>query len=267
MIPYPSINPVAVQLGPLAIRWYSLSYIAGILLGWLYVRRLHRQQPVPGLNAKALDDLMLWMVMGVVGGGRLGYVLFYKPGYYFANPLHIFTVWQGGMSFHGGLLGVFLAIWIFCRKYRIPYFAMMDVLACATPIGLFLGRLANFINGELFGRVTDVPWAMVFPQGGPLPRHPSQLYEAGLEGIALFAVLYLLTLIPSARRRVGVRSGAFLIGYALARMAVECFREPDAFLGYLFGFITMGQLLCLPMLALGIFLIARAKPYESFQHA
>lgn len=259
MLTYPSIDPVALQLGPLAIRWYSLAYVGGILLGWYYVKWLHKRLPIPGLTPKVLDDLVLWAVLGIVGGGRLGYVLFYKPAYYFAHPLEILQVWEGGMSFHGGLLGTLVAMYALCRKHRIPFLRMMDAVAAATPIGLCFGRLANFVNGELFGRVTDAPVGMLFPRGGPLPRHPSQLYEAALEGVALFIILFLLVRFTRARTRPGFVGGVFLAGYGLARATVECFREPDAYLGYLFGAITMGQLLCVPMLALGGGLILRAR--------
>ncbi|MDE3060834.1 MAG: prolipoprotein diacylglyceryl transferase [Pseudomonadota bacterium] len=259
MLPFPNIDPVALRLGPLAIRWYSLAYIAGILLGWWYVARENMRKPIPGLTRKAFDDMVTWAVIGVVGGGRLGYVLFYKPDYYFTHPLDIFKVWEGGMSFHGGLIGVILAFFLFARKYGVPFWPLIDVIACATPIGLFFGRLANFINGELYGRPTDVPWAMVFPRGGPEPRHPSQLYEAGMEGAILFLVLFMLLKFTRAREKPGLLGGTFIAGYALSRIIAEFFREPDDFLGYLFGIITMGQLLCLPMLALGMYLILRPR--------
>jgi len=257
MLPFPNIDPVAVHLGPLAIRWYSLAYIAGILLGWWVVAREHARKPVANLTQKALDDMVMWAVIGIVVGGRLGYILFYKPDYYFANPGQILHLWEGGMSFHGGLIGVITAFILFCRKYHIRFFELIDLIACATPIGLFFGRLANFVNGELWGRVTDVPWGMVFPRGGDLPRHPSQLYEAGMEGVVLFTVLMVLLKYTNAREKPGTLGGVFIAGYAVARIVAECFREPDEFLGYFAGFITMGQLLCLPMLAYGLYLIFR----------
>lgn len=261
MIPYPNIDPVAVSIGGFGIRWYSLAYLAGIMLGWWLVQAEHKRKPILGLSQKALDDMLVWAVLGIVIGGRLGYVLFYKPAFYLAHPLQILHVWEGGMSFHGGMLGVILAFWLFCRKHKARFFELMDVIACAAPIGLFFGRIANFINGELFGRVTDAPWAMVFPHGGDMARHPSQLYEAGLEGLLLFAVLFILLKYTSLRDRPGRLSGIFLIGYGLARIAAEFFREPDLHLGFLFGFTTMGQLLSLPMLALGIYLLCRrTKP-------
>lgn len=255
MLIYPHLNPIALQIGPIAIRWYSLAYIGGILFGWLYLRCLHRRFPVPGLTAKALDDIILWLILGIVAGGRLGYILFYKPDYYLAHPFEIFALWQGGMSFHGGLMGVLIAMWGFCRKHGIVYLALMDCIAAAAPIGLFLGRIANFVNGELYGRITDSGWGMVFPQGGELPRHPSQLYEAGMEGIILFMMLFLLVRFTQLRRFPGVISGFFLSGYAISRIIAECFREPDVQLGYLFGFVTMGQLLSIPLLGFAIWLI------------
>jgi len=266
LLTYPNIDPVAIHIGNFGIRWYSLAYMAGILLGWWVVAREHARKPIPGLTTKALDDIVTWAVIGVVGGGRLGYVLFYKPEFYLSHPTMILHVWEGGMSFHGGLIGVITAFLLFCRKYKIRFFHLIDVIACATPIGLFFGRLANFINGELYGRVTDVAWGMVFPHAGVgslnPPRHPSQLYEAGLEGVVLFAVLMYLLKRTNARDKPGMLGGTFIAGYAVSRIIVECFREPDDFLGYFAGFITMGQILSLPMLAYGLYLIVR-KPRES----
>ena len=256
-IPFPAIDPVLIEIGPLAIRWYSLAYIAGILLGWRYMLRLAAQQP-GGADRAAIDDLVVWMVLGVVLGGRLGYVLFYKPAYYLANPLEVAFVWQGGMAFHGGLLGVMAATVLFSRRRNLALFELADLIACAAPIGLFFGRLANFINGELFGRATDVPWAIVFPNGGPSPRHPSQLYEAALEGLVLFLVLFAVDRLTGARARHGVLIGIFLAGYGAFRLFAEFFREPDAHLGFLLAGTTMGQLLSLPLLAIGLYLIAAA---------
>jgi len=259
-LPFPNVDPIALQLGPLAIRWYSLAYIAGILLGWWYVAKEHARKPIPNLTANALDDMITWAVIGIVGGGRLGYVLFYKPGYYLEHPDQILRLWEGGMSFHGGLIGVITAFLLFCRRHKIQFFHLIDVIACATPIGLFFGRLANFINGELYGRATDVAWGMVFPRGGELPRHPSQLYEAGMEGIILFVVLYIMCKRTNARDKPGMLGGTFIAGYAVARIISECFREPDEFLGFFMNFVTMGQLLSLPMLAYGLYLIFRRAP-------
>jgi phosphatidylglycerol:prolipoprotein diacylglycerol transferase len=259
VIPYPSIDPVLFALGPFVVRWYALAYIVGLLAGWRYVRWLAAHPPAVA-GARDIDDFLVWATLGVVLGGRLGYVIFYQPGYYLANPLAVLAVWQGGMSFHGGLLGVVVAAYAFVRRRGIGGLAFADLLACAGPIGLFLGRLANFVNGELFGRATDVPWAMVFPRGGPEPRHPSQLYEAALEGAVLFLVLHVLWRQEALRRRPGVLGGAFLVGYGLARGFAEMFREPDAHLGLFWGGTTMGQWLSLPMLAAGAWLIWRAKP-------
>ena len=273
---FPTIDPIAVEIGPFAIRWYALAYIAGLILGWRYMLRLTDDLPrhtveiadengkpqkveEPVVSRLAVDDFLVWATIGVVLGGRLGYVLFYKPGFYLENPLNILTVWQGGMSFHGGLLGVCIATILFCRKRGIPLFRFADLLGCAAPIGLFFGRIANFINGELFGRAGDVPWAMVFPHGGPDPRHPSQLYEATLEGLVLFVLLAVLWRNQSLRDRPGMMAGIFFIGYGIARIIAEFFREPDAHLGFLFQGATMGQLLSVPMIAFGLWLIGRAR--------
>ncbi len=256
-IPFPTIDPVLVEIGPLAIRWYALAYITGLLLGWRYVRHLSALPPRT-MTRENVDDLLVWITLGVILGGRIGYVLFYRPGYYLFNPLEALAVWQGGMSFHGGLIGVLLAGWLFSRRNGLHPLRVGDVVACATPIGLFFGRLANFINSELWGRVTDVPWGVVFPNGGPLPRHPSQIYEALLEGLLLFVILFLLSRKRSLRERPGLLGGIFLAGYAIGRIIAEMFRQPDAHIGFLAGGVTMGQLLSLPVLAVGLFLIMRA---------
>jgi len=258
---FPVIDPVLVQFGPFTIRWYALSYIFGILLAWRYTRALAARGDSP-LTPAMLDDFVTWAVLGIVLGGRIGYVLFYQPVFYTENPAEIFAVWRGGMSFHGGLIGIILAMALFARRRGLRFFHLTDAIATATPIGLFLGRLANFVNGELFGRPSNVPWAMVFPNGGPLPRHPSQLYEAALEGLLLFAVLATAAWRYRSLRRPGMESGLFLIGYALCRIAVEFFREPDTQLGFLIGGATMGQLLSLPMLAFGIALIWHAARWK-----
>jgi phosphatidylglycerol:prolipoprotein diacylglycerol transferase len=257
-IPFPAIDPVLIQLGPFAIRWYALAYIAGIVLGWRLVRRLVRR---PGWNVtpEQVDDLVFYVTLGVILGGRIGYVLFYQPGHYLTQPLDMLAVWRGGMSFHGGLLGVLAATFLFARRQGLAFFELTDALAVATPIGLCLGRIANFINAELWGRVTDLPWAMVFPTGGPEPRHPSQLYEAALEGLVLFAVMLWFARRPYRQPERGLLSGIFLVGYALARITAEFFRQPDLQIGYLAGGISMGQLLSLPMLAFGVFLVLRAR--------
>ncbi|MBM3505124.1 MAG: prolipoprotein diacylglyceryl transferase [Alphaproteobacteria bacterium] len=252
-IPFPAIDPTLIAIGPFAIRWYALAYVAAILAGWYFVSRRARQ-PVAPLTPKDADDFFVWATLGVVLGGRLGYVVFYKAGYYLGHPLEILAVWHGGMSFHGGLLGMILAIVVFARRRRIDVLAFADLVAVITPFGLLLGRIANFINGELYGRVSDVPWAMVFPGGGPLPRHPSQLYEAALEGAVLFAVMLVLFYRTRLRERPGHLTAVFVGGYSLARFAAEFFREPDAHLGFLLAGATMGQLLSLAA-ALGGFLI------------
>lgn len=251
---FPAIDPIAISIGPLAIRWYALAYIAGLLLGWKYCVWLSGQEPRP-FEPLIMDDLLVWATFGVVLGGRLGYVLFYKPEFYLANPTEIVMVWRGGMSFHGGLLGVVAATWLFARNRGVGFLSVIDVVAAAAPIGLFFGRIANFINGELFGRASDVPWAMVFPHGGPIARHPSQLYEAALEGLLLFVVIALIARRPSVRVKRGALTGLFLVGYAIARILAELFREPDAHLGFLAGGVTMGQVLSLPMLLIGLGLV------------
>jgi phosphatidylglycerol:prolipoprotein diacylglycerol transferase len=260
-LPFPAIDPVLFQLGPFAIRWYALAYIFGILLGWLYAGSIIRNArlwggPAP-LTTRDFDDFVLWATLGVILGGRTGYVLFYNLPYFAANPLEAFQVWKGGMSFHGGFLGVVAAVILFALGRKIPILSLGDISCAVVPIGLFLGRLANFINGELWGRAADVPWAMVFPNAGPLPRHPSQLYEAALEGVVLFVVLWLLVR-AGALKRPGLILGAFAVCYGLARSFSEFFREPDAQLGFLWGGLTMGMLLSVPMVLVGIILITRA---------
>lgn len=255
-IPFPAIDPVAVSIGPFAVRWYGLAYFAGILLGWWYARRLVTNdglwggKPAP-ITVPELDDFLLWLVIGIVGGGRLGYALFYQPGHFLDDPLGLFKLWEGGMSFHGGLAGVIIAMTVFAWRKKIPMLSLFDICAASVPFGLFFGRVANFINGELWGRTTDVPWGMVFPNGGPLPRHPSQLYEAALEGVLLFIVLRVLTHGFGSLRRPGLTGGAFIAGYGLARVAIEFVREPDAQLGFLAGPLTMGMLLSIPMVLIG----------------
>jgi len=259
-IPFPAIDPVAVAIGPFVVRWYALAYIAGLLIGWRYCLVL-ADRPPRLIERRDIDDFLVWATLGVVLGGRIGYVLFYQPGYYLQHPVEALYLWHGGMSFHGGALGVTLAILLFTRARGLVVLAFSDVIAEAIPIGLFFGRIANFINGELFGRETDVPWAMAFPNGGPVPRHPSQLYEAVCEGLLLFLLL-LLAEHRGARRRTGIVTGLFLIGYAVARMSGELFRQPDAQLGFLVFGTTMGQLLSIPVLIAGFILIwwARRQP-------
>jgi phosphatidylglycerol:prolipoprotein diacylglycerol transferase len=256
-MPFPAIDPIAIAIGPLVIRWYALAFIFGLLAGWGYIGLFLRQPPHIMTRAQ-LSDFFTWAIIGVIVGGRLGYVSFYQAPYYFENPIEVFFVWQGGMSFHGGLIGVVVAIILFARRQKIPMFALGDLVACAAPIGLFFGRLANFINGELYGRVADVPWAMVFPGGGDLPRHPSQLYEAALEGLVLFIVMFVLVRFTKARTRPGLMMGVFMIGYGLARIIVELFREPDVQIGFLASGTTLGQWLSVPLLVVGIYFIYRA---------
>src|SRR6516225_10745140 len=262
VIPYPTFDPVLVQLGPFAIRWYALAYIFGILIGWGYARLLIRSTKLWGrkapMSVNDFDDFVLWVTMGIILGGRIGYVLFYNLPYFVEHPLEIVQLWNGGMSFHGGFIGCVLAVLLFGYTRGISVLSLGDLTCAAGPIGLFLGRLANFINGELWGRPTDVPWAMIFPNGGPLPRHPSQLYEAGLEGILLFLLL-LVAEWRGGRQRPGIVTGLFLAGYALARMSGELFRQPDQQLGYLIFGTTMGQLLSVPVMIAGIAIIFWAR--------
>lgn len=264
-IPFPAIDPIALEIGPIAIRWYGLAYVAGLIGGWLYARWLVRRENLwNGLGRPSvaeLDDLLVWVAIGVVAGGRLGFVLFYDLASYLANPLEILAVWRGGMSFHGGLAGATLALWLFARRKGYNPLSVFDLIAVVVPIGLFFGRIANFINGELWGRIApDLSWAMVFPHAGPVPRHPSQLYQAGLEGLALLAVMALV-LSRAGFHRPGLLAGVFGVGYGAARIFSEFFREPDAQLGFLLGTgsLTMGMLLSLPMIALGLWLIVRAR--------
>lgn len=256
---FPDISPIAFEIGPLVVRWYALAYVAGILVAQRYISWLNGRLLNPILSEKARDDLVLYGVVGIILGGRIGYVLFYNLPYYLDNPADMLQVWHGGMSFHGGLLGVLIAFYFFARRFKLRWLQLMDLLAAATPIGLFLGRLANFVNGELYGRVTTAPWGMVFPHGGPMPRHPSQLYEAGLEGLILGLVLWFLATRTRALQSRGIIGGVFIGGYGLSRFIVEFFREPDIQLGtFTFG-LSMGQLLCLPMIAFGAWLVLSAK--------
>lgn len=273
-IPYPSINPVALEIGPLAIKWYGLAYLAGLLLGWLYIRGLLKQDRLwPGDKAPfavvKADDLLLYMTIGVLLGGRLGYVLFYEPAHFFRNPLDIPAVWHGGMAFHGALLGSILAIVLFARRVGASAFSVLDLCAAAVPMGLFFGRLANFINAELWGRPTNVPWAMVFPGADGVPRHPSQLYEATLEGLVLFLVLRYLTHSRLALKRPLLVGGTFMLGYGLARSFCEFFREPDPGHWLTIGPFTAGIFYSLPMIAAGLWgiWIATRRAPESAAHA
>jgi phosphatidylglycerol:prolipoprotein diacylglycerol transferase len=254
------LDPVLIQLGPLAIRWYSLAYLAGILIGWWYLLKLIDRPGAPMARRHA-DDMVFYATLGIILGGRLGYVLFYKPGFYLENPLDILKLWDGGMSFHGGVIGTSLGIFYLARKNGLNWLRIHDYVACCVPFGLFFGRLANFVNGELWGRVTDVPWAVVFPSGGEVPRHPSQLYEAGLEGLLLFLILWFLFWKTDARYQPGRLVGVFLLGYGVSRFLVEFYREADS---HLVAFaeqtgLHMGQWLSVPMILGGVWLIATSK--------
>lgn len=262
-VSFPAIDPVAFSVGPLKVHWYGLAYVAGILLAWLVARDLLRRPGLwrdntPPLTLQQVDDFILWAAIGIVAGGRLGYILFYDFANVLANPLRIFAVWDGGMSFHGGLIGTTVAMLYFAKRNQIRFLSLFDLVACVAPLGLLFGRLANFVNGELWGRPSDVPWAIAFPTGGPFPRHPSQLYEAALEGLVLFIVLQLLARLGHLKY-AGRITGLFAAGYASARIFVEFFREPDPQLGYLLGgWLTMGMLLSLPMLLIGLGLFFRS---------
>jgi len=255
MIAHPNIDPVAFSIGPLAVRWYGLMYLAGFAIGWWLGARRIARGPAPITRAQ-FDDLLFLVVLGVILGGRLGYVLFYKPGYYASHPLEIFAIWQGGMSFHGGLLGVMAAMAFAARRYGVDYLRLMDFLAPLIPQGIAAGRLGNFINAELPGRVTDLPWGMVFPGTDGAPRHPSQLYQFALEGVALFVFLWWFSSKPRPRGQV---SAMFLLGYGVLRFIAEFAREPDSFIGYLALGLTMGQWLCLAMIAAGAALLAWSR--------
>jgi phosphatidylglycerol:prolipoprotein diacylglycerol transferase len=255
MLVHPGFDPIALQVGPLAIRWYGLMYLVGFGLAYALGRLRVSRGLGNGVTREVLDDLLFFIVLGVVLGGRLGYVLFYKPVYYLSHPLEIFAVWQGGMAFHGGFLGVLLAVWYVARKHRLRWLALTDFIAPLVPPALGAGRLGNFINGELWGRVTAVPWGMVFPPAGPDPRHPSQIYQLALEGIALFVLLWLFSARP---RPTGAVSGLFLVGYGAFRFVAEFFREPDDFLGLLALNLSMGQWLSMPMILAGMGMVAWA---------
>jgi phosphatidylglycerol:prolipoprotein diacylglycerol transferase len=269
LIKFPVFDPIAISIGPFAIRWYALAYIGGIVIGWIYARSLLKNDrlwggPAP-ISVVQLDDFILWVTIGIILGGRTGYVLFYNLPFFVEHPLEIFELWKGGMSFHGGFMGCVIAVIWFARANNVPILSLGDITTAVGPIGLFLGRIANFINGELWGRPADpdLPWAMIFPTGGPVPRHPSQLYEAGLEGILLFTILAVMIRM-GALKRPGLVLGAFITIYGLARITGEHFREPDPQLGFLWGGLTMGMILSVPMVIAGIIIIVwawrRKKP-------
>jgi phosphatidylglycerol:prolipoprotein diacylglycerol transferase len=250
-IPYPHLSPVFFEFGPLQFRWYGLMYLIGLTAAYFLITRRVKQKGL-ALSRDQIYDMVVWAALGVFIGGRLGYTLFYNFSYYVQHPAKFFAVWEGGMSFHGGLLGTIVSLMWFSKRQGIPIYTIADLAASVTPIGLGFGRLGNFINGELYGRPTDVPWCMVFPAGGPACRHPSQLYEAGLEGLLLFTVLWL---VGRKATPPGTLFWTFLTGYGLCRIVVEFFREPDAHIGFIFGSISMGQMLSLPMIVIGIFML------------
>lgn len=265
VLTFPQIDPVLLQIGPLAVHWYGLGYVVGILFAWWYARRLVTNDRLWGPGGSAIspvdiDDFLIWAAAGVVLGGRLGYILFYDFARYIENPASIFAVWQGGMSFHGGLTGVTLAMILFARRRGFSIWSLFDIIAAGVPVGFGLVRVTNFINSELWGRPTDVAWSFVFPNGGPDPRHPSQLYEALLEGLALFIVLRLLTHSALKLKQPGFVAGAMVAWYGASRIFVEFFREPDAHIGYLAGgWLTMGMILSVPMVLLGVWAMLRAQ--------
>ena len=261
-----NFDPVLIDLYIFEVRWYSLAYIFGILIGWIYakkiIKHLKTNSNLSYLEIKDFDDFIPYLVIGIILGGRLGYILIYNFDYYIKNLHEIFYVWQGGMSFHGGLIGVIIATIIFSKIKRINFLNFTDIIACATPIGLFLGRIANFINGELFGKISTLPWAVVFPNGGDISRHPSQIYEAFLEGIIFFILINILALKKQLLLKTGYVSGLFLIFYSIARIIGESFREPDKHLGYFFNYFSMGVMLSFATFLAGCFIIFLIKNNE-----
>lgn len=259
-IPFPDIDPIALHFGEhFGIRWYALAYLTGFLGGWYYAARLSDLDQDRRPNREDIDNILPLLVLGVILGGRIGYVLFYNPIYYLQNPVNIPFIWEGGMSFHGGLAGVIAVTFYYARKHKFSPLALGDILATVAPIGLFFGRIANFINGELFGRITTMPWAVMFPYGGGLPRHPSQIYEALMEGLLLFIILFLAARNVNIRRRTGTLFGIFLTGYGISRFIVEYYREPDPQIGLILQYFSMGQLLSLPVILAGLFIIRHAR--------
>lgn len=252
---FPHIDPVFLSIGPLQFRWYGLMYVLGFIATYFIIRTEVRRKSLP-LTMDDVADLVFWGAMGVVLGGRLGYILFYNPGFYLENPLRIFAVWEGGMSFHGGFLGVGASLLLFARRRRIQFWTLIDMIGQCAPVGIGLGRLGNFINAELYGRQTDVPWGIVFPGAGPFPRHPSQLYEAFLEGVVLFLIVRLAS---RSSKTTGIASWSFVAGYGLFRFIVEFFRQPDSQIGFFLNIFSMGQLLSLPMFLLGLFMLFRLR--------
>ena len=250
-----NLSPIAFSLGPIDIRWYSLAYICALITGYYYLLFINRRFNLKIINHKSLEELIFKIIIGIIIGGRLGYVIFYNLSYYINHPSKIFFIWEGGMSFHGGLIGVTLAILYHSKKTAKSFFTYIDLVSCAVPIGLFLGRIANFINGELYGKITNNNWGVIFPYAGFLPRHPSQLYEAILEGLLAFIIMYFAVKNEKFRSSKGSLSGLFLIIYGISRILVEFYRTPDVHIGYFFNIITLGQILSLPMVLLGLYLI------------
>lgn len=256
MLVYPNINPIAFHLGPIKVHWYGIMYLVGFVSAWLLAIYRSKRADSPVKTREAVSDMVFYTALGVILGGRIGYVIFYGLPYYIHHPLHVFMVWDGGMSFHGGLIGAIVALWLFGKKIKQPLFALTDFVAPFVPIGLGAGRLGNFINGELWGRVTDMPWGMVYPGAGPLPRHPSEIYEFLLEGVLLFIIMWLYSRKPRPRMAI---SGLFLVGYGCFRFFAEFFRQPDPQLGFVaFGWMTQGQLLSIPMIFIGLVLLILA---------
>jgi len=261
-----NIDPVLVDFGLFQIRWYSVAYILGIILGWFYsikiINNLSKKEGFEIVKAEEFDDFIIYLIFGIVFGGRLGYVIFYNFQYYSQNLLEIFKIWNGGMSFHGGLIGVLVAAIIFSKIKKTSFFKITDIVCCAAPIGLFLGRIANFINGELFGKISTMPWAVIFPEGNNIPRHPTQIYEAFLEGVVLFVLINFLAIKKQFLKKTGHISGLFLISYSILRIFSEIFREPDKHLGYFFGYFSMGILLSLATFIIGCLIIFFIKKNE-----
>ncbi|WP_367363800.1 prolipoprotein diacylglyceryl transferase [Candidatus Tisiphia endosymbiont of Nedyus quadrimaculatus] len=255
---FPNINPVIFSIGPFTVYWYSMAYVLGIIVGWFYAYKIIKKFDI-GVTATTLENFVTWAILGIVIGGRLGYVLLYNPIKYFSDPILILKSYEGGMSFHGGMIGLIVSSYFFCRKYKINPLLLSDILATVSPIGLFLGRIANFINGELYGRATKMPWGMVFPNSDLQIRHPSQLYEAFSEGAILFLILAYTTFKYKSIKIHGLNFAIFLIFYSIFRIITEMFREPDYHIGFIFNNLTMGQILSLPMLILGIYLIIRIR--------
>jgi len=261
-IPYPSISPVFFELGPLQFRWYGLMYLIGLATAYFYIKHKVERKGL-AITKDQIYDMVVWAALGIFIGGRLGYTLFYNFSYYVQHPAKIIAVWEGGMSFHGGLIGTIVSLIWFSRRQGIPIYTISDLAAAVTPIGLGFGRLGNFINGELYGRATDVDWCMVFPAGGPVCRHPSQLYEAGLEGLLLFTVLWIIGRKPTPP---GTIFWSFITGYGICRLIVELFREPDAHIGFIFSSLSMGQILSLPMIVIGIFMLSLGYQRQALAH-